>query len=246
MYEIQYAGTCQKGNVRKINQDNIVSKRQYLPEGSDGLAGFCSGENILAENELFGVFDGIGGEQRGEAASYIAAKTAAEWNPSDHRGSLVSLCRDMNRRIFEYTEANKLNVCGTTAALLLLEEHGAIGCNIGDSRIYHYRNEKLIQLSEDHVLPVYQGGKAPLLQFLGIPENEMFIEPSVFYHDYTDQDLFLLCSDGLTDMVPEDLILNHLRSGSSLNSIARSLLDSALSFGGKDNISFFLIRICKL
>ena len=160
MYGIQYTGTCHKGRVRKNNQDNIVSKRQCLPEGSDGLIGFYSGENILAEDELFGVFDGIGGEQRGEAASYIAAKTAAEWNPSDHHGSLVSLCRDMNRRICEYSEANRLNTCGTTAALLLLEDSGATGCNIGDSRIYHYRNGKLLRLSEDHVLPFMDSCRA--------------------------------------------------------------------------------------
>ena len=246
MYGIQYAGTCQKGNVRKINQDNIVSKQQYLPECSDGTIGIYSGENKLAKNELFGVFDGIGGGQRGEAASYIAAKTAAEWNPSDHRASLLSLCRDINRRICEYTEANKLNACGTTAAMLLLDDNGAIGCNIGDSRIYQYRNGKLIQLSEDHVLPAFQGQKAPLLQFLGIPENEMFIQPTIFYRDYMDQDLFLLCSDGLTDMLPENLILNYLSSGESPNTMAQNLLDSALSFGGKDNISFFLIRICEL
>ena len=245
MYCVQYAGACHKGRVRRTNQDNIVYKGHWLREGTGETVKLITGCGKLHRDELFGVFDGMGGEQRGEAASRIAAETAAEWYSFRQSGSLVGLCRKINRRICEYTRTSRLKTCGTTASMLLLEDSGVMGCNIGDSRIYHYHNDELIQMSEDHVLPGFGLKKPPLLQYLGIPEDEMFIEPSAFYREYTGNDIYLLCTDGLTDMLPEKTIRSQLRSADPLDMKAEQLLRSALSSGGKDNISFFLISIRK-
>ena len=243
MATIQYVCICHRGLVRKTNQDNIVCGKYYLPMRNDGSAEPLCGEKPLDSGMLFGVFDGMGGEQRGEAASYIAAETAAGWDPADGRETLRDLCMEMNRRICEYTRVNDLNTCGTTAAMILAEAEKMTGCNLGDSRIYQYRNGFMTQLSEDHVYPVYAGGKAPLLQYLGIPETEMVIEPSFFTEEVRAGDVYLICSDGLTDMLSEERIVQILISGDPPESLAEKLLGEALAAGGRDNITMILIRI---
>lgn len=238
-----YACVCHRGKVRRINQDNLVWEKQFLPMGDEGLAGIVCGALPLERTLLFGVFDGMGGEQRGEAASWIAAGTAAEWDATDDREEIRKLCREMNRRICEFAAGNGLSSCGTTAAMLLVDGKKAIGCNLGDSRIYYLRNGFLTQLSEDHVYPVYASGKPPLLQYLGIPESEMSIEPSLFSKEIRTGDMILICSDGLTDMVDEDRILRVLMPAGSLEDKAEALLDAALSAGGRDNITIILVEI---
>lgn len=243
MYRVQYACVCQKGKIRKTNQDNITWKECCLPPGDDGFTDPVSGSEPIAGSMLFGVFDGMGGEERGEAAAYIAARTAAERSPAESAAFLPALCHDINREICAFTLENKLSVCGTTAAMLLIGPDSVSGCNIGDSRIYRCKGHILTQLSEDHVLPMYPGRKPPLTQFLGIPETEMLIEPFCFTRKTVQAGTYLICSDGLTDMVPDSVMENLLSESAGIPEKAKRLLDAALSAGGRDNISFILLDI---
>ena len=83
----------------------------------------------------------------------------------------------------------------------------------------------------------------PLLQYLGIPETEMVIEPSFFTEEVRAGDVYLICSDGLTDMLSEERIVQILISGDPPESLAEKLLGEALAAGGRDNITMILIRI---
>lgn len=239
---IQYACVCHPGLRRKSNQDNLVWEEQCLPRINGGLSAPVIAERSFSEPMLFGVFDGMGGEPRGDAAAWLAAETAALSGGVRSGENLESLCRIMNGKICDYARANKLSACGTTAALLLVENGRITGCNLGDSRIYQYRHCMLSQASEDHVLPFCASGKPPLLQYLGIPEEEMRIEPFLFQEKLQPNDLYLLCSDGLTDMLDEDRILHILLESGSVEERAEALLSGALAAGGKDNISFILVR----
>ena len=240
---LQYACVSHKGKVRSANQDNMVWARQYIPAGSDGLPAPVFGETRVSEPLLFGVFDGMGGEQRGEMASLIAAETAVGWPISADRDSLNDLCRAANRKICDYTAAEKLNTCGSTAAMIALDETGAVGCNLGDSRIYLIRDGAIRQMSEDHTLPNYRDRKSPLLQFLGLPETETTLEPAFFTRPAQDGDRYLICSDGLTDMLDGQAISSEMLSGQTLQDQAARLLDAALSAGGTDNVSFILLHL---
>lgn len=242
MYIVRYAFVSHKGKVRKINQDNIICGDIYIKLGKE-IRRPRAKKGIIDKQRLFGVFDGMGGEQDGEMASYIAARNASEWQQRLDRQALNELCLRINRRICGYSEENKLTACGTTAAMLVLDKNGSVGCNVGDSRVYHFRDGYITQLSEDHSLPTYQNKKAPLLQYLGIPETEMAIEPTFFEQQLRPGDVYLLCSDGLSDMVSEKEIQNIIEENKKVKKKAIHLLNSALKAGGRDNITFILISI---
>jgi protein phosphatase len=118
---------------------------------------------------LLGVFDGMGGEECGEVASFIAAKNAASvkigQQPLD---ALSAYCQKANADICKYTEENGISSMGTTAAMLAFDKDGITLCNIGDSKIFRFREGSLEQLSVDHLCIAPFGVKAPLSQNLGI------------------------------------------------------------------------------
>ena len=96
----------------------------------------------------------------------------------------------------------------------------------------------------DHTAPFTFGGKPPLSQNLGIPPDELKIEPYVAKGQYYDGDVYLICSDGLTDMVSEEEIADTL-SGRGILEAQKRLLNAALDNGGKDNITIILCKVRK-
>ncbi len=241
MPEIEFAYMTHPGWYRKKNEDNLVCGRSYLPLAHGGLEGPAAGDAAPAP-PLFGVFDGMGGEARGEMASYLAAKTAAEW-PRLSAGQLDPLCRRMNRAICGYAANEHLRSAGTTASLLLFDRRGAVCCHIGDSRICRYRDGALEQLTKDDVLPACAGRKAPLLQCLGIPEEEMRIRPHIDRHSVRRGDTFLICSDGLSGAVSPEEMTRILAGPAGLKQKAAALVGKALE-DGRDNITVILARPC--
>ena len=242
MFSIDYVGMSHRGMIRTVNQDNLVCQGKHLPIAQDGLQSM-EGRADLTEPLLFGVFDGLGGEQCGEVASFMAAQAAAQWEIRPTRDALKALCLDINRDICAFTERNAFRVCGTTAAMLLFDPARIISCNLGDSRIYAFRQERLDRLSTDHVLPMYPGPKPPLTQFLGIPETEVLLEPAFTVSRPENGEEYLICSDGLYDAFPDASLQHTLRKELPLGSKAEELLWGALNAGGRDNISFILLRL---
>lgn len=244
-YRISYAALSHRGNFRPRNQDNFLCARAYLPSENQGTPAPLTGRLSSGERPLFGVFDGMGGEEKGEVAAFLAAEAAARTRiGSRPEEDLRSLCLRANDLIFSCTTAQGLRAMGTTAALVTFTDREAHLCNLGDSRIFRLRSGQLTQLSQDHVLPGVQGRKPPLTQYLGMSPQESNLEPYVITERIKCGDLYLLCSDGLTDMLAADEIRDILSSAPLIDA-AGQLLRQALFQGGKDNITLILCKISR-
>lgn len=242
-YDVSYWCSSNIGKIRSVNQDNFVCNRYLMAGGGYGLEKPMTGRKHIRETSLFGVFDGMGGEECGEVASYIAARDAAVWTSRKNAlQDLAQLCQQINSDICAYTEANDIGSMGTTAAMLAFTKKNIALCNIGDSKIFRLHNGQMKQISTDHVSIAAFGMKPPLLQNLGIPPTELIIDPYLAQGPYCVGDVYLLCSDGLTDMVDNERIAGLLAS-LPLAQAGQTLLDAALSRGGKDNITILLCRV---
>lgn len=241
-YSILYACVSHPGKVRRVNQDNFICNGQYMEPDGNALSFPLRGTCNCAENPLFGVFDGMGGEQCGEVAAEIAARQASNLRVhGDGLDVLAAFCRRANRAICDFSAQNGVTSTGTTAAMLLFMKHKIFLCNIGDSKIFRFRRGQLEQLSMDHLCLAPFGVKPPLSQNLGLPPEEIKIEPYFLKLSYAPDDVYLICSDGLTDMVTNEEIQQVL-SSTPVESAAELLLEQALAKGGKDNTTILLCK----
>lgn len=244
-YEADYCCISNIGKLRKINQDNFIAEGRYLKNHEPYMPEPLTGSYKGGKPMIVGVFDGMGGEECGEVASFLASEAAAQTGDfDDPLDAVLNICERANDSICRYARENSIETMGTTGAMLAFSEEGVTLCNIGDSRIFHYASGELKQISVDHTAPYVYGGKPPLSQNLGIPPEEMMIEPYVARGQYQDGDRYLISSDGLTDMVSEDQIARII-SENDIRSATEKLLQAALDNGGKDNITIILCRITK-
>ena len=202
---------------------------------------------------LFAVADGMGGAQAGEVASRLAAAAVSEAAAdSSGEAAVAALVAEANRRVWQRsTQDMSHSGMGTTITVALADLAGgtiAIG-HVGDSRAYRIRDGALEQLTEDHSLVaelVRRGRLSPeeaethpqrsvITRALGTDPD---VEVDLFTVEALPGDLFLLCSDGLTTMVPDEEILS-LAAGShgGLDAAARALVDAANAAGGEDNVT---------
>ena len=242
-YKIHYSCLSHIGNVRNVNQDNFICDRRYMENDETSIKFPISGTKTSKDVAVFGIFDGMGGEECGEIASYIASKAALDIEiGKDATTALSQFCQKANLDICDYATLHEVSSMGTTAAMLVFTEKEVALCNIGDSKIFRLCDGKLEQISMDHVAIAAFGIKPPLSQNLGIPPNELVIDPYLARGPYNDGDIYLICSDGLTDMVSVEEITEVLNSNSIEGAIS-TLLDKALAGGGKDNITIILCKI---
>ena len=249
-YQIEYAYTCHIGKIRNNNEDNFWCCGDSLEAQNQGMSHIRSGYMKQSEYPLLAVFDGMGGESCGEMAAFLAAeacgehfKTAKDGIRNDPEEFLNEICESMNQAICDYGRTNKINSMGTTAALLAFAEDAVYSCNLGDSRIYKSDREKFYQISQDHVLGRSLFGKAPLTQYLGMEEENLQLEPSISRQEIKIGDRFLLCSDGITDMLSDGEIADILSRDIPVANSVEILLDRALTNGGRDNITVVLCEI---
>lgn len=245
-YDISFACSSHIGKCRQINQDNFLCINQYLKSDTNEIHISHTGRVSTSSPCLFGVFDGMGGEERGEMAAYIAAKDASHISSSlsSSADALIDFCYKANRDICTYAKMNQISSMGTTAAMLLFDPKGICLCNIGDSKIFRLSPDGMEQLSEDHLGIAPFGMKPPLSQNLGIPEDELIITPYTARGYYHAGDKYLICSDGLSDMVSTGEITCIL-GGSSPDAAVSLLIEAALEHGGKDNITVIAIEILR-
>ena len=249
-YQIEYAYTCHIGKIRNNNEDNFWCCGDSLEAQNQGMSHILSGYMKQSEYPLLAVFDGMGGESCGEMAAFLAAeacgehfKTAKDGIRNDPEEFLNEICESMNQAICDYGRTNKINSMGTTAALLAFAEDAVYSCNLGDSRIYKSDREKFYQISQDHVLGRSLFGKAPLTQYLGMEEENLQLEPSISRQEIKIGDRFLLCSDGITDMLSDGEIADILSRDIPVAKTVEILVDRALKKGGRDNITVVLCEI---
>jgi serine/threonine protein phosphatase PrpC len=212
----------------------------------------------VCEPPLFAIADGMGGAQAGEVASGLAAAVLAE-PPGEERGEerVRLMIQEANRRVFRRSsEDAAASGMGTTMTVALVDESsGAIVLgHVGDSRAYRARAGALEQLTEDHSLvgELTRSGKLSREEAESHPQRSVITravgtEPDVDVDVATIQaepgDLFLLCSDGLTDMVSDREILALLDGADDLDGAARALVDAANRSGGEDNVTVVLFRL---
>ena len=156
---------------------------------------------------------------------------------------LTGACENMNEAVCRYSRENCINSMGTTMALLSFSEKAIYACNLGDSRIYRHFQGKLRQISTDHVIGGKMLGKAPLTQYLGFQEENMALEPSIVEIGYQTGNSYLICSDGVTDMLSDEEIREILGKNSTAEEKVEELLEMALAKGGRDNVTMVLAQI---
>lgn len=229
---MRYSAISTCGKVRKENQDRIYLNEvnQYC-DFSVGIKGIFNSDIVT-----IAVFDGMGGELMGGKAAEIAVKLLNDNCNID----FDILCRTINKKICEYMEKKCIQRMGSTAVLARINGSSIDVCNIGDSKAFLIRDCSITQISVDHTVTI--GRVKPrrvLTQHLGIPEDEMEIEPFYDKIRFDCGDKILLCSDGLTDMIDENEMLQII-SNASVEQCAMLLHDRAMENGGKDNISIII------
>ena len=215
-------------------------------------------DSYVCEPPLFAIADGMGGAQAGEVASRLAAAVLQEANGAElSEARIAELIQEANRRVFQRSnEDAATSGMGTTMTVALVDDPGesiVVG-HVGDSRAYRVRDGELEQLTEDHSLvgELLRSGRLSAEEAEIHPQRSVITraigtEPDVDVDTFTiparPGDLFLLCSDGLTDMIPDREILSILDGEDDLDAAARALVDAANTAGGEDNITVVLFQI---
>ena len=256
MFRIECSAITYIGLVRENNEDNYYINGKYKADSSVDTEGFVDKQQ--RDSYLYAVCDGMGGESFGELASMIAVESLAEYQSTDIKRTIREYIQKANKLICGEIVKNNGIRSGTTLALLYICDNKAISYNIGDSRIYLQRNEDLYLLSEDHteaqrlvkmgiIKPEEAGShksRNKLTQHFGIFPDEMVIEPFVSEEvGLRKNDIFLLCSDGLTDMVSDDDIADILSlEGKDTTDMVKKLASKTQENGSKDNVTIIVIK----
>ena len=244
-YTIEYGCACTIGKVRKNNEDNFYCCKNFRldPDNNDDVV-LC-GKVKSTQNEMFAVFDGMGGEACGEVASFIAASNSKTFcEEKDSYGEyLYELMEILNERILEESDARSLVLMGTTAAMIQFYKDEIYIGNAGDSRIYKVTKNGIVQISQDHTASGFSG-KAPLTKFLGTPDKNG-LNPYIARGAYNVGDIYVLCTDGVYDMIGKDNIRSLSAMKKPIDEIAKDIVEMSKECGGVDNATVIVCRILK-
>ena len=230
------------GKVRKNNEDAVL---------------------LLPKTQCYVVSDGMGGGKAGEVASAMMVKeiesalTKASTVPAEREGLVIRSAYKVNELIRDYADLHNYSSMGATFVCLLMDTwHSSMATvfHAGDSRIYRVREKEIEQITEDHTVAaaskVDEGKLAPM--FRGVLTNalgtgsEFFLERTAI--DVQENDIYIICSDGLSRMVPDSNILyvcDTLQNETS-ETICKELIETALNCGGRDNVSVIVAKVKKL
>src|ERR1700677_4584624 len=214
-------------------------------------------DSMLAASPLFVVAGGMGGAQAGEVASRLAIESFQQGldDSTDAEGSLAAYARAANVSIHERSQANAEHAgMGTTLTAVYVGPEEVAIAHVGDSRAYCLRDGELLRLTDDHSLVdelIRQGRLTPeeavehpqrsvITRALG-PEGMVEVDTRSFRA--RPDDVYLLCSDGLTTMISEEQIASILLAYPRLSDAGEALIAAANQAGGRDNISVVLIRL---
>ncbi|MBR5128985.1 MAG: Stp1/IreP family PP2C-type Ser/Thr phosphatase [Firmicutes bacterium] len=220
---------------------------------------------VLPMENIFLVADGVGGGNAGEIASRTTVSEFANYitnNPIENvtnKYAVVNYFQDcidkVNTKIYEmairYTENKGM---ATTLSALYSKSGLAYIANVGDSRVYLYRDGALVQVTEDHtyVNTLVKAGiisveeakthekKNIITKAVGADKT---IEPDFFQVEIMKDDIFVLCTDGLYDEVCEEDIINVLNKDLSMSEVCDELIDLANNNGGNDNITVISLKV---
>ncbi|MBC8063425.1 MAG: serine/threonine-protein phosphatase [Chlorobia bacterium] len=237
------------GRVRENNEDKF---EYFLPEDEGTLA---------SRGLVFLVCDGMGGHAAGQIASELTAKTFIDvylnHPSSDSTVAMSGAVAAANRYVLDVARAvPSRRGMGTTLSALILLQDKAYTVQVGDSRVYRLRAGELAMLTQDHTYveeSIRMGIMTPeealthqykhvLTRAVG---TEDAVNPDVEAHDLEPGDLYLLCSDGLLNHVPDEQIADVMRNYNP-SEIAWKLVGMALLGGGSDNTTVMVVRVDEL
>jgi protein phosphatase len=222
---------------------------------------------------LYVVADGMGGHRAGEVASSTVVSSIKDYMEAFHtsgearaegEGNMsaagIAVCHSIelaNRVVYQLSQdQGSYKGMGSTAAVAYLHADTLVTANVGDSRIYLIRKDGIEQLSRDHTLLAEQIRKNPnwdpnlssipmkhiLVRAVGIQDS---VEPDVFEMQPLPGDVFLMCSDGLTDMLSDEDIYEAVLEGGAIDEICDRLVYMANDRGGLDNVTVLLFVVQK-
>jgi PPM family protein phosphatase len=212
----------------------------------------------VCDPPLFAIADGMGGAQAGEVASRLAAAALQEGGVENGGGAqrIIDLIQEANRRIYDRSNTDpNTSGMGTTMTVALVEDERVTFGHVGDSRAYLVRDGKIEQLTEDHSLvnELMKSGKLSREEAETHPQRSVItralgtdpdVDVDTFSIPAQTNDVFLLSSDGLTDMLSEAQILNVVeKNRSNLDGVVRALVKEANRGGGEDNITVVAFEI---
>ena len=244
-YTLTSFGLSDVGHVRTNNEDVFSS---------------------LGEFGFFALADGMGGHNAGEVAAREAVRfvcasieelfvsSEQEWNIFD-LSSFNKLCiENANSWVHHLGKKKKDHFgMGTTLCTLLFHEKSLIFGHVGDSRIYRFREGLLDQLTLDHSLSnqMVESGKVTKEKSQNIPYKniltraigtQMDVEAEIHIAPVSPNDIYLMCSDGLTDQVSDDEIAKILNNAKDIKSAVGTLVERAKEEGGLDNVTVVIVK----
>jgi PPM family protein phosphatase len=211
----------------------------------------------VCQPPLFAIADGMGGAQAGEVASRLAAAALTEsQTASGGERRIAALIQEANRRVYDRSNSDPTTSgMGTTITVALVENGNVAFGHVGDSRAYLIRDGRMEQVTEDHSLvnELMKSGKLSPEEAEMHPQRSVITralgtDPDVDVDTFTIEakmgDVFLLCSDGLTDMVSEHAIFELVEENrSDIDAALRALVKAANRGGGEDNITVVAFEI---
>ena len=220
----------------------------------------CYGIIELDDTLLLIVADGLGGHNAGEVASNLAVKEIQgtikeQYNSTDdHEIVLAKAIEKANREIFDQAAANlEYSGMGTTVVAALVKGDKAVVANVGDSRAYLINNNEIRQVTKDHSLvqSLLDIGAIDEEEVSGHPQKNVVlktlgtkktVEGDFYEIGLNDGELLMLCTDGITDTLPDSQIRGIIQMDDGLEVIASKLIEASLKGEIKDNITVVLYK----
>ena len=216
-------------------------------------------DTYVVDPPLFAVADGMGGAKAGEVASGLAAGALKEGGGDGQASGeerVTALIQEANRRVFRRANEDRdASGMGTTMTVALVEGDRVVFGHVGDSRAYLIRDGSIEQLTDDHslVAELVRSGRLTPEEAEAHPQRSVITravgtEPDVdvdtFAIEPSEGDLFLICSDGLTDMVDDRTIIEAAEEHrDDLDEAAKALVGAANRVGGEDNITVVFFEL---
>ena len=239
----EFAALTDAGRTRENNEDSV----RFVAAGglgvlADGMGGYNAGEVASGMATAY-IADNLGGWLAG-AGEQVTARYVTS--------AMQTCVQHANQAIFNASNANEQYAgMGTTLVVGAFLQNRLVLGHIGDSRCYRWRGNVLTQLTRDHSLLQEQldaGLISPTEAALSPHKNlvtramgvDSFVDLEVHEHAVEPNDVFLMCSDGLNDMIDDSALATLLSGNGSLEALAQRLVDSANACGGRDNISVLL------
>lgn len=207
--------------------------------------------------KIYVVADGMGGHNAGEVASKMAAERIIDYvkinfSKTDESELIATAIEEVNKEIFNFSmTSDNLNGMGTTVTACLITKDNVYVANVGDSSCMGIKNGVIKKITKDHSLvqELIDSGTISESEAVNHPKKNIItralgtsalVSVDVFNLKHNDYELLLLCSDGLTNEVAKEEILEIINSKSSYEDMANELVDRAKEKGGRDNITVLL------